>query len=70
MDKPDFLLEPEVWTNKSRGTVYHSYSMPEDGEDILAATQWMMSFYDEVYCDYGVEYDTPYCNLEGKVRDG
>jgi len=68
MDKPDFLLEPDIWKGVSSGTITHSYTMPESGEDIIKAIQWMMTVYDDVYCDYGQEYEIGYCNLEGAVR--
>ncbi len=68
-EKPDCLDDPSVWKGVSRGTMTHSYTIPESAEDIIKAIQWMMSVYDDVYCDYGKEYECGYCNLEGTVRE-
>lgn len=60
--------EPKVYIVGRTGQKVHKYWMPDSGEDITIAIQWMMSVYDDVCSDYGEEHGCPYCYLEGTVR--
>lgn len=66
--KPEFMEVIKEWTRTHNGEVVHEFLMPEDGEDIIEAVQWMVAVYDDVECEYGEEWGCAYCHLIGTVR--
>jgi len=67
---PAFMQKPKEGLSiiDSGGREIHEFAVPDGAEDIVLALQWMMTMYDDVDLDYGVEYGVSTANLYGYVR--